>query len=133
MTTRYFSDGSPIEVPNDTTVTDTFTIGSTGFASNPSGTAEYQVIGRQVQMTIPALSGTSTSTSFTLTGLPAAVTPSSAKNVPAVQLTNGGLAVLGSATVNTNGTITLSAGLLGTLFSALFGKGIAKQEISWLI
>lgn len=133
MTTRYFSDGSPINVPDDTTVNDTFTMGVTGLTTSPTATAEYQLIGRQVQMTIPALSGTSNSTAFTLTGVPAAIRPGSAKNVPAVQLTNAGLATLGSATVNTDGTITLAAGLLGSLFSAILGKGVAKQEISWLL
>lgn len=133
MTTRYFSDGSPIDVPDDTGVNDSFTMGATGFVSPPSAAAVYQKIGNQVQMSIPALSGTSNSTAFTLTGLPVAIRPSIAKNVPAVQVQNGALAVLGSATVNTNGTITLSAGLLGALFSAALGKGVAAQEISWLV
>lgn len=133
MATEYFSSGNPIEVPANCAVNDSFTMAVTGLTTSPTATCEYQRVANQVQVTIPALSGTSNSTGFTLTGLPAGITPTSAKNVPAVQVTNGALAVLGSATVNTNGTITLSAGLLGVLFSALLGKGVAKQEISWLI
>jgi len=133
MTTHYFTDGTGIDTPADPAVNDSFTMGVTGLSTSPTATCEYQRIGNQVQATIPALGGTSNATSFTLTGLPASIRPASAKNVPAVQLTNGGLGVLGSATVNTDGTITLSAGLLGTLFSALLGKSISKQEISWLL
>lgn len=133
MATEYFSSGNPIEVPNNCAVNDTFTMGVTGLTTSPTATASYQKLANHVMLSIPALSGTSNSTSFTLTGLPAAIQPSAARNIPAVQVTSGALAVLGSATVNTNGTVTLSAGLLGTLFSAVLGKGVAAQEIAYLL
>ncbi len=133
MATEFFLSGNPIEVPGNCYVNDTFTMGATGLTTSPTATAEYQRIGNQVQLSIPALSGTSNSTGFTLTGIPTGARPSVARNVPAVQVTNGAIQALGSATVNTDGTITLSAGLLGQLFSAVLGKGVAKQEISWII
>lgn len=133
MTTEYFLSGNPVEMPANCAVNDSFTMGVTGMTSSPTGTCEYQRLANHVHVTIPAISGTSNATSFTLTGLPAAIRPAVAKNVPAVLLTNGGLNLMGSATVNTDGTVTLSAGTLGSLFSALLGKGIAKQEISWLL
>lgn len=52
----------------------TFTVTATGFSGTaPSGTARYVRIGRQVTLFVPALSGTSNSVNFTLTGLPVAL------------------------------------------------------------
>lgn len=131
--TRYFSDGSPIEVAADTTVADTFTMGTTGFSgTDPSGTARYQTFGRMVVMTIPTLSGTSDSTSFTLTGIPAGIRPDAARNVGAVSLTNAGVGLFGTVTINTDGTATVSAGIVGTLFSAILGKGITTVDVVYL-
>lgn len=130
---EYFLSGNPIDVPANTAVNDTFTMGTVGLTTNPTASCAYQKIANQVQASIPALSGTSNSTTFQLTGVPAAIRPSVARIVPAVQLTNGALAVLGSARVNTDGTIDLFAGLVGTAFSAVLGKGVAAQEISWLV
>ncbi len=130
--TKYFSDGSPIEVPADTTVADTFTMGTTGFVSNPSGTARYQMYGRVVVLSIPTLSGTSNSTAFTLTGIPAAIRPDAPRNVGAVGVTNAGVGLFGTITVNTDGTATVSAGIVSTLFSALLGKGITSVDIVYL-
>lgn len=130
--TKYFSDGSPIEVPADSTVADTFTIGTTGFVSNPSGTARYQMYGRVVVLSIPTLSGTSNSTSFTLTGLPTEIRPSAARNVGAVGISNANVGLFGTITVNTDGTATVSAGLVGTLFSAILGKSLTSVDIVYL-
>jgi len=51
----------------------TFTITGTGFTVNPTGTARYIRLGRIVVLLVPALSGTSNATTFTLTGIPAAI------------------------------------------------------------
>lgn len=130
--TRYFSDGSAIEVAADTTVADTFTMGTTGFTSNPSGTARYQTIGRIVVLSIPTLSGTSNATAFTLTGIPAAIRPDAGRNVGAVGVSNAGVGLMGTITVNSDGTATVSAGIVGTLFSALLGKSLTAVEIVYL-
>ena len=52
-----------------------FTVTGTGFAVNPTGTAEYVKVGTLVSLYVPALTGTSNATTFTLTGLPAAIVP----------------------------------------------------------
>ncbi len=131
--TRYFSDGSPIEVAADTTVADTFTMGTTGFSgTDPSGTARYQTFGRVVVLSIPTLSGTSDSTSFTLTGIPAAIRPDAARNVGTVEVMSAGVALMGSLTINTDGTATVSAGIIGTLFSATLGKSLTSVEVVYL-
>lgn len=135
MALKAFQDGTYIDVPDDPQVNDTFTISTTGFSGTaPSGTAKYQKIGNMVILNIPALSGTSNSTAFTLTGLPAHIRPSSAKSAGMVPVTNAGAQTQGACTVNTDGTITLaSGGLLGALFSALLGKGISAVDISYLV
>lgn len=133
MTTRYFTDGSPMDVPSNTGVNDTFTMGITGMTTNPTGTASYQKIGNIVLLSIPELSGLSNSVNFTLTGLPAGIRPSVTRNVTAIEVTSAGLTARGSATINTDGTITLFAGNLGAAFSALLGKSVSKQEIPYLV
>ena len=55
--------------------TGSFTITGTGFTVDPTGTALYALVGPVVVLFLPALTGTSDATTFTLTGLPAAVTP----------------------------------------------------------
>jgi hypothetical protein len=110
-----------------------FTVGTTGFSGTVTGTAKYQRVGRMVILDLPALSGTSNSAAFTLTGLPAEITPVDAKSVGMMNMTSAGLRVMGSAVVNANGTVTLSAGVLGTVFSVLLGKGIDKVSIAYLV
>jgi len=51
----------------------TFTVTGTGFVANPTGTARYIKIGNIVVVFIPQLTGTSNTTTFTLTGIPAAI------------------------------------------------------------
>jgi hypothetical protein len=57
-----------------------FTITGTGFAVNPTGEARYVQAGKLVTLFIPTLSGTSNAATFTLTGLPATITPVHASN-----------------------------------------------------
>lgn len=61
--------------PGSSYQTGTFTIGSTGFVSNPSATATYVIFfNRIVHLFIPPIGpSTSNATTFTLTGLPPAI------------------------------------------------------------
>lgn len=58
----------------------TFTVTGTGFAVNPTGTARWIKIDDFVLLFIPTLTGTSNATTFTLTGLPATLTPTQTSN-----------------------------------------------------
>lgn len=49
----------------------TFTATATGFSGSVTGTASYIQIGKHVTLVLPHFSGTSTATTFTITGLPA--------------------------------------------------------------
>lgn len=53
----------------------TFPITYTGMTATTTGTAVFSRQGNQVTLTLPALTGTSNSTSFTATGLPASLQP----------------------------------------------------------
>jgi hypothetical protein len=55
--------------------TGTFTITGTGFTAVVNATARYVKQGALVLLYLPLLSGTSNATTFTLTGIPAAITP----------------------------------------------------------
>ena len=65
------------------TVSGTFTATGNGFTANPTAIASYLVENGWCKLTIPAgaLTGTSNATTFTVTGLPSAITPQSSKNV----------------------------------------------------
>lgn len=54
-----------------------FTVTATGMSTTVTGTAYYKMSGGVVVLTYPFLTGTSNATTFTLTGLPAAIRPAS--------------------------------------------------------
>ncbi len=130
---KCFTDGTCMEVQDDPTTNQTFTMGEVGLSGSPTATAKYYRHGNIVILSIPAWSGTSDSTTFQVTGLPTSIRPSSARLVGAVNITNGGIRGLGSCQVNTDGTITFSAGVLGTVFSALLGKGVDAVDVAYLV
>lgn len=53
----------------------TFTASAVGFTAAVTGTASYTLVGGTVLLFLPELTGTSNATTFTITGLPAAITP----------------------------------------------------------
>jgi hypothetical protein len=59
----------------DTYVEGSFTATGTGFATPPTGTARYVQLGKLVVLYLPDLQQTSNATTFTVTGLPAGLTP----------------------------------------------------------
>lgn len=69
--------------------TDSFTITGTGFVANPTGTAYYAKVGPVVALFVPELTDTSNATTFTLTGLPAAITPTQTTYAAILQTDNG--------------------------------------------
>jgi len=79
--TIFLGAGAKCEVVAKTTTTfdmtysyaGSFTITGTGFTSNPTGTATFVVENGVVNLTVPTLSGTSNSVSFTLSGIPVAI------------------------------------------------------------
>jgi hypothetical protein len=85
-------------------LTGTFTMGVTGFTTSPTGTASYTRIGDKVALVIPAISGTSNSTGFTLTGIPAAIRPTTATMVGGLYYVDNGTTCYGFIKILTDGT-----------------------------
>lgn len=89
--------------------TGTFTATATaGLTTTPSGTATYMQVGKQVTIMFPALTGTSNSNALTISGIPAAIRPTTAQTVAIGSFLNstateGG----GGLKINTDGTCNL--------------------------
>lgn len=135
MTTEYFLSGNGIDMPTNMAANDTATLGTVGIQGAPTVQLTYYKVGNQVQAEIAGVSGTSTllSTVLQLTGVPAGIRPAAARVVRSVFLTSGGLSVVGTARINTNGTIDLFAGPIGTVLSALLTKGVDQQDLNWIV
>ena len=105
----YTKDDTGAERLVSTGTTATFTATGTGFTANPTATAAYSLTNNVVTLHIPSLSGTSNLTTFTVTGLPAAIRPATAhQQFQFAFVDNGGAATgTGRADIETNGTITL--------------------------
>lgn len=111
----------------------TFTITGTGFTANPTSTAKYKVVNGIVNLYViqNSMSGTSNATTFTLTGLPVAIRPTAVHVVSTVQAQNNSLTVLGSASINPGGSITLGNGTLGGAWTNAGTKGLYTTEFNW--
>jgi hypothetical protein len=84
----------------------TFTITGTGFSGTVTGTARYIRIGKSVTLYLPQLQGTSNATTFTMTGMPAAIRPGRIQWVMITGIVdNTGSEYHGSLSIATDGTI----------------------------
>jgi hypothetical protein len=101
-------NGSAIAV----SVSGTFTGTLTGYASNPSGTVNYEIVGKRCTLTcLSAISGTSNATTMTMTGLPAACQPATGTpTLVCIVTANGGFPQLGVANIS-GSVITFGAAL----------------------
>lgn len=143
-TTITLAAGALVQVRSITTtqfkmtysVSGTFTATGTGFAANPTATARYKVENGFVNLYIPqaSLTGTSNSTDFTVTGLPASIAPSTIlqKNLPLGEGLDNGAATNISAVINTaGGLINLYKGNLGTSWTASGTKTLRTSEFNY--
>jgi hypothetical protein len=108
-----------------TASTGTFTATlASGLTTTPTGTLTYKKIGNVVTLynnTGATISGTSNSGSFSITGLPAAIQPSTARFLPTHWLDNGST-VAGGCSISAAGAITASNG--SGAFTSSGTKGI---------
>ena len=108
-----------------------FTVTGTGFTVPPTGTARYVRAGNLVSLFVPVLTGTSNATTFTLTGLPAAVTPTQTVLVPVLiddnTVTALGLARLTAAST----TITLFTGAFSAVWTAAGTKTLYFSSLTY--
>ncbi len=121
----------------------TFTVTGTGFSGSVTGTATWARIGKLVIVSLPGLSGTSNATSFTLTGIPAAIQPPTLNqnfcisngqdNTVQSYLIIGVAAASGTWTLNkmTNGGAGF--GFSSTGFTASGTKGMSVTAIAYML
>lgn len=104
-----------------------------GMTTAQTGTVTYSANGNSVVLDFPAITGTSNATTFTLTGVPAAIRPATAKIVHITITDNGGAATGGRARIETDGTITIfSTPALGA-FTAASTKSITAGSAAYTL
>ena len=113
-------------------VSGSFTGTATGFTVNPTATLHYKHENGFVQLGIPynVFTGTSNATSFTITGLPAAIQPAIVKVFGAHDGTNNSV----SATIYIGisaGTITMYNGTVGSAFTGSGGKSLVAAQLTY--
>lgn len=85
----------------------TFTGTLTGFTANPTGTVNYQRLGKIVMLWVTAdITATSNAATMTMTGLPAIIQPASIVSGYSGNATDGGIALNALGATITTGTIT---------------------------
>lgn len=113
-----------VAVAAGATTTGSFTVTYTGMASATTGTAQYAIAGKVCSLTLPVATNTSNATSFTMTGLPAAIQPARAQIVGCAYFATTDAGIAGANGVDfsfaaASGTITMlkvgsTAGWTGT-------------------
>lgn len=111
----------------------TATLTATGMTTSPTGTATFVKVGNCITMEVPAISGTSNATTFTLTGIPAAFRPATTRTCAVRVSDNGGAYALGQANVDSTGVITLFKDIGGTAFTAAGTKQTNVTMISYIV
>lgn len=104
---------------------------ATGMTTAPTGIAKYAVANGVATLDFPFITGASNATTFTLTGLPAALRPLTDKDVLCRVADNGGSDVLGFARIKTTGVIELYAAIAGTAFTAAGVKRIDTCSVCY--
>jgi hypothetical protein len=113
---------------------DTFTVTWVGFSADPSNTtASYFRYGRLVSLTFPVGVGTSNSTSFGITGVPAAIRPTTAQYVYLPYVENSGSLIAGGCvgSIETDGSVDFAVGgqaYSTTSWTASGDKGIDSSR-----
>lgn len=110
----------------------TFTATATGMTTSPTGTVKYSIVGTTVTIDIPGISGTSNATTFTLTGAPNSIWPSSDKDF-FIRVVDNGTLQLGLVRIKTTGVIELYAGVTGTAFTASGTKQVTSGSLTYIL
>lgn len=107
-------------------ITGSFTATLTGCTTSPTGTVTWTKQGKRVRLNIPDITGTSNTTAATLTGMPASLFPSTARNCAGICRDNGS-EKFSPITIQTNGTITLNNAFAA--FTSSGTKGVSALTV----
>lgn len=111
-----------------------FVITATGFSGTaPNGTAYYARSGKIVCLFVPGLSGTSNANTFTLTGIPAAIRPTSLEPDALLHLADNGIDISGMGRIKTTGIIELFRNFSSTGWTAAGAKATASFCMVYLL
>lgn len=119
--------------------TGTFTVTFVGGTSSPTGTATWFRVGKLITLKIPALTATSNATSFSYSGLPAAIQPATliTQNIALCLATDNTAAVTTGVFVNVStgsGSLVFGKGAGSGSWTAAGTKGLqADQCFSYLL
>ncbi len=102
----------------------------TGLTTTPTVTINYTIIGDLVTLTIGAnVTGTSNATSFTITGAPSAIRPSTDAGIGFInQIINNGVSVDANLYMDTNGTLILMRNNSASAWTSSGTKGLNSTE-----
>lgn len=127
LTNNLVNAGSASNIIENDTAQGTFTATLTGVSGTVTATVEYAIKGYLVQLDIPALTGTSTSTACTITGIPAGLQPANNKSFAVFTEDNGTITVSQATVAGGGGTITLAKGTTpSTTFTNTGTKGLSS-------
>lgn len=114
----------------------TFTGTLTGMTATVTNTCVWSRQGNQVTIYFGIGVGTSNSTTFTMTGLPAAIQPARTQMLPVIGAleSNSGIVVNTSAQITNSSTVTFFIGGSSTAWTNVLGKGISSAfSVTYLI
>ena len=114
-------------------VSGTATVTGVGFTGSPTATVTYKISNGRVFLYLPSngINGTSNSNSFSITGLPVAIRPTTNHTLGLVSAYDNGATVLASVQVSTTGTITLGKSLLGGAWTVSGTKGLYSTDFTY--
>lgn len=123
--------GTVFIIASNNHIAGSFTVTLTGVSGTVTGSASYVRHGRHVALVIPQLTGTSDSTAMTLTGMPAAITPSFEQVTWGGLVTNNGAVAPQrcDAFLATSGVISLALNGSTTGWTSSGSKGFAGASI----
>jgi hypothetical protein len=111
----------------------TFTGTITGCTTSPTGVCTWARMGKIVVLNLPSITGTSNTTALTMTGLPAAIQPTTLTQQVFCAVVNNGVETTGLAEVNPgSGTVVIMNNALAA-FTASGTKGISPSTITYLL
>lgn len=126
---------TPIQDQNGDTIASihsgSFTGTYTGIGAGQTATIEYEIVGNHCILYFPTKNGTSTNTTFTITGLPAICWPASQK-VMLARITDASTTTVGLCIIDSSGGITLQTGVGSSgAFTASSLKGMRECAVAY--
>lgn len=107
-----------------------FTGTATGMTTSPTGTIDYVIIGGNVFLRIAAITGTSNTNAFTITGMPAEARPAATAACIA-HITDNGTPAFGTIQIQTSGVIVVNRDAAASAWTTSGTKQINAINVSY--